>query len=347
MIALAVLASGCGASGNGLAVQGTSHPVASTAPAASSTSTTQPSHTDPCDPVAGCVTRRIPIGSGGAIAFDAGVLWVAAQPARGLYGTLIRIDAATGRRSGQPPPLPAAADRYKLAVGDGGLWLSGNGEIWEIDPTTGQPRLTVDAGAPVTGLVIAQGSVWAIAGTSAGSTVLKIDPADGHVLGRADLSPAVLSAITVADGSVWVADTAKDSVIRLDSSSLKVERVTPLQQRSTWEPIQLTVMFGKVLVYERGAVLGLYAKTGGLAFTEAFREQKSGGDMAGGGTSLWAVSGHGRRQTGAVLRLNPATGYLFGHPIPVGGRLIAMATGDGGVWVLDGARGLLFEIRPH
>jgi hypothetical protein len=343
-----MLASGCGASGNGLVVEGTSHPITATS-AASSTSATHHSPTDACDPQAGCVTRRVAVGSNGAIAYAAGVLWVAAQPARDLYGTLIRVNAATGRRSGQPAvPLPASSDRYKLAVGDGGLWLSGNGEIWEIDPATGQPRITVDAGAPVTGLVIAQGSVWAIAGTPAAGSVLEIDPADGSVIRRADLGAVLPTAITVANGSVWVADTTNDRVIRLDSGSLKVLHTTSLPQRPTWEPTQLTVMFGVVWVYERGAVLGLSAKTGSWLYTQRVAQQTTGGDMAGGGTSLWVAAGHGPRRTGAVLRLEPTKhGNPVGHKIPIGGRVTAMATGNGAVWALDGARGLLFEITPN
>ena len=348
-IAVALLASGCGASGNGLVVAGTSHPGGATTTAASSTSGTHHSRTDTCDPKAGCVTRQIAIGSNGAIAFDSGVLWVAAQPARGLYGSLIRVNAATGRRSAQPPePLPAASDRYKLAAGDGGLWLSGNGEIWEIDPTTGQPRITVDAGAPVTGLVIAQGSVWAVTAAPAGGSVLEIDPADGRIVQHASLGPVRPTAITVAGGSVWVAETTNDSVIRLESSSLtKKPSVTSLAQRPTWEPTQLTVMFGKVWVYEGGAAVALAAKTGQRLFTQTILPQKGGGDMAGGGNSLWVAAGYGRRRTGAVMRLDPQNaGNPIGHKIRVGGRVTAMATGDGVVWALDGARGLLFEISP-
>jgi hypothetical protein len=346
-IALALLTSGCGASGSGLVVEGTSHPVAATAAASSSTSSTHHSATDVCDPKAGCVTRRIAIGSNGAIAFDAGVLWVAAQPAHGLYGTLIRVNATSGRLSSQPAePLPAASDRYRLAVGDGGLWLSGNGEIWEIDLTTGRPRITVDAGGAVTGLVIAQGSVWATTRSSIGGSVLEIDPADGRVIRRADLGPVAPSAITVADGSAWVAETTNDSVIQLNSTSLKQVRDTALSPRPTWEPTQLTVMGEMVWVYERGAAVGLLAKTGRLVYTERIPHQKSDGDMAGGGTSLWVAAGHGSRRTGAVARLDPTNGNQIGHPIPVGGRVTAMATGNGAVWALDGARGVLFEISP-
>jgi hypothetical protein len=70
--------------------------------------------------------------------------------------------------------------------------------------------------------------------------------------------------------------------------------------------------------------------------------------MAGGGTSLWVAAGHGARHTGAVLRLNPnRAGDPIGHEIPVGGRITAMATGNGVVWALDGARGILFEISPR
>jgi streptogramin lyase len=122
----------------------------------------------------------------------------------------------------------------------------------------------------VTGLVIAQGSVWAAAGTSAGGSVLEIDPADGRVIQRVDLGPVAPTAITVADGSVWVAETTNDSVIRLNSSSLKPVGTTPLRQRPSWEPTQLTVMFGNVWVYVRGAAIALSASTGHLRYTQPF-----------------------------------------------------------------------------
>ena len=349
-LAVCVLAAGCGASGNGLVIEGTSRPAAPTStPATSAPSTTHHSTTDVCDPhgaKAGCVTRRISIGSNGAVAYDSGVLWVAAQPSRGLYGTLIQVEAATGRRSSQPPvPLPASSDPYKLAVGDGGLWLSGDGQVWEINPATGQPRITVNAGAPVTGLVMAQGSVWATAGTSAGGSVLEIDPADGRVTRRTSLAGEP-TAITVAGKSVWVAETTGDTLIQFDSTSLKQLHATQLAEHPTWEPTQLTVMFGRVWVYERSAAVGLRASDSQLLWTQPIQAQKSGGDMAGGGTSLWVAAGHGRRDAGAVVRLSPKNGNQIGHAIPIGGRITAMATGNSVVWALDGARGLLFEITP-
>jgi PQQ-like domain len=347
-LAAIALAAGCGSSGDGLAVEGTSTLAASpsrSAPAASSTGPAADGR-KPCDPRSGCVERRIRIGSGAALAYDSGTLWVAAQPARGLlYGTLIRIDAVTGRRTAPPEPLPASPDPYRIASGDGGLWMAGARRIWLIDPATGQPRSTVDAGGIVTGLTISGGSVWAIAASPAGGALLRIDPADGHVLRRRRLASSP-SAVTVADGSVWVADRVRQTVTQLSAPTLRFVRTIRLPRRPLWEPSQLTVVGTVLWAFDRGAAIGFSVRTGSLIYTQRFAAAPGGGDMAGGAGALWVASSRPRAGRGVVLRLDAVNGNQVGHPIVVGGRVSALATGDGSVWAMDARDGLLVQIAP-
>lgn len=345
-LAVGVLGAACGASGNGLAVAGSSRigpppPVSSTT---ASSGTTGPAlH---CDPLAGCVVRRVTIGSAAAIAYDSGTLWAAAQPSARLFGTLIGIDSATGRPAAAPVPLPPSGDRYRLAVGDGGLWLSGAHRVWLIDPATGQPRDTLDAGGTVTGLVVASGFVWAVAATSAGGVLLQIDPAQATVLHRRWLGAVLPSAITVAAGQVWVADAAHDTVVQLRAKKLSLVRTIQLPRRPHWSPAQLTVVSGMLWVFMHGAAVGFAQATGQLRYTHPFPAAPGGGDMAAGGNSLWVASTRPRTGRGVVLRLDAATGNQIGHAVVIGGRVSALATGEGYLWAVDAGRGRLAQVGP-
>ena len=345
-LAAAALGAACGASGNGLAVAGSSR--ISTPPPSSSTTgssgTTGP--TLSCDPLAGCVTRQVAIGSAAAIAYDSGTLWAAAQPSGHLFGTLIRIDAATGKPIAAPVPLPPSTDRYRLAVGDGGLWLAGAHQVWLIDPATGQPRDTLDAGGPVTGMVVAAGSVWAVATTPAGGELLQIDPAQATIVHRHALGAVLPSAITVAAGQVWVADAAHDTVVQLQAKKLAPVRTIQLPRQPHWSPAQLTVVSGMLWVFVHGAAVGFAESTGQLRRTHRFPAAPGGGDMAAGGDSVWVASTRPRTGRGVVLRLDAVTGNQIGHAVVIGGRVSALATGEGYLWAVDAGVGQLAQVTP-
>jgi hypothetical protein len=341
----AVLAAACGASGNGLSIAGSSA-VTSSPPASSSTGGSTGPPSPSCDPLAGCVTRQVAIGSTAAIAYDSGTLWAAAQPSGNLFGTLFRIDAATGKPTAAAVPLPPSADRYRMAVGDGGLWLAGAHQVWLIDPATGRPRATLDAGGSVTGMVSADGSVWAVAATPAGGVLLQIDPAQPAILHRHSLGAVLPSAITVATGQVWVADTAHDTVVQLRTKNLSVVRTLQLPRQQHWSPAQLTVVDGMLWVFVQGAVVGYDERTGVQKYTQRFAASPGGGDMAAGGSSLWVASTRPRTGRGVVLRLDAVTGNQIGHAVVIGGRVSALATGEGYLWAVDAGRGQLAQVTP-
>jgi outer membrane protein assembly factor BamB len=342
------LAAGCGSSHDGLQVVGTSNPTPASSqpqPVSSPTSPAVPPRA--CDPKAGCLAHQIRIGTGGAIAYDSGTLWVAAQPSAGLFGTLLAFDTQTGRRVGSPQPLPASGKPYRLAVAGGAVWVAGATHLWLIDPRTGAPEATVNVPGIVTGLVIAQGALWAVADADRGGWLLKVDPATGAVLKRRQ-TDSVPSAITVAGGSVWLADAAHQIVVKLSAKNLQEQAKRALPRRSDrWTPAQLTVTDGLLWVFDRGAVLGLSARTGALLYTQQIVAAAGGGDMAAGPGVLWVASMRERTGRGTVIRLDPRTGNQVGHPIELGGRLTALATGGGALWALDSAHGTLFEVKPH
>ena len=345
-LAAAALAAACGASGGGLEVAGSSH-VSSPPPASSSAGATGPANPKQrCDPLAGCVTRQIAIGSAAAIAFDSGTLWAAAQPSGRLFGTLFRIDAVTGKQTAPPVPLPSSTDPYRLAAGDGGLWLAGDHHVWLIDPATGQPQATLDAGGTVTGMVSAAGSLWVVASTPAGGELLQVDPAQSTIVQRHPLGPADPTAITVADHQVWVADAANDTVLQLQQKTLRAVRTLQLPVRTHWSPAQLTVVAGMLWVFVHGAVVGFQATTGQPRYTQPFVAARGGGDMAAGGSSVWVASTRLRNGRGVVLRLDAANGNPIGHALVIGGRVSALATGDGYLWAVDAGRGRLVQVSP-
>jgi streptogramin lyase len=166
------------------------------------------------DPQSGEVLRRIVVGgSPGAIAFGGGDVWVADEDGAGVSA----VAAKSGRilRRGLPPH----AQPLRLAVGQGGLWVSSasTGSVRRIDLSTLRTDAPIPVGRGPAGVTVAHGLVWVA--NSRSNTVTKVDPSIHAVLGDPIEIGEQPGGIDAGNTTVWVASAAEGAVTRIDLES--------------------------------------------------------------------------------------------------------------------------------
>jgi streptogramin lyase len=166
------------------------------------------------DPQSGEVLKRVAVGGRpGAIAFGGGDVWVADEDGAGVSA----VAARSGRvlRRGLPPH----AEPLRLAVGQGGLWVSSatTGSVRRIDLSTLRTDAPIPVGRGPAGVTVAQGLVWVA--NSRGNTVSKVDPSIHAVLGDPIEVGEQPGGIDAGNTTVWVASAAENAVTRIDLES--------------------------------------------------------------------------------------------------------------------------------
>ncbi len=166
------------------------------------------------DPDAGTVLSRIDVGGHpGPLAFGGGRLWVADNDGAGITA----VDARGGsvyRRGIAPHAAP-----LRLAVGEGGLWVSSasTGNVRRIDLSS----LRVGEGIPVgrgpAGVTVGHGMVWVA--NSRSDTVTRVDPSIHAPLGDPIEVGGRPGGIDSGTGLVWVASSLDGTVSRIDLES--------------------------------------------------------------------------------------------------------------------------------
>ena len=291
-------------------------------------------------------TPGVHLGAPAAIAYDAGTLWCAVQPGAGLLGSLVTVDTATGRRMGEPVPLPAAGRPYLLAVGADGVWLAAGVRLWRIDPTSGKVAVTARLSGPATALLDTAGSIWATVAGPGGGRLVRLDPGSGQRTAEAPVGPSP-SALTVAAGSAWVTDSIDQSIERfaIHPKALRATATIPLPRSPVRAPTQITVLGGLVWVYERGRVLRIGQSSNRVIGTTHIAGV-AGGTIAAGSGGIWVITRTRARRRGAVRLLDAATGLPLGRRIVVGGHPTAVVTDGRAAWVLDSAANRLIRVFP-
>jgi len=167
------------------------------------------------DPVSGVAVSVPTGGKPSDIAIDAGgTVWVLnAFPSASLVGIdpdRVRIDEAA---------IPLETGARSISAGEGAVWVTNSlqGSVSRFDTTTRKAKVMYrsDPGSRVRGVAVGGGAVW----VATGSSVLKLDPSDGHVIGSA---PLLYQAYEIAygAGSVWVTHLDDDAVSRIDPEHL-------------------------------------------------------------------------------------------------------------------------------
>lgn len=185
-------------------------------------------------------------GFGWAMSEAAGALWIQVDPP---VDAIVRLDTATGSSAA------AVKGGRTSRSGDEGLWVGGPDWLVRIDPTTGEELLRVDmagafdldagavwmlseerlyridatsgaVGPPIgrvteeacarmSSLVVAFGSVWLSCRATGG--VVRMDPSTGATTSIKTAQGA--HTFTVTDEAVWVTNYADGSVSRIDPRS--------------------------------------------------------------------------------------------------------------------------------
>lgn len=284
-----------------------------------------------------------------AVAVDGPTVWVADN----ADGTVVRLDAATGRRL--PGRARVGAGPVAVAARDGVAWVaSADGTVARLDPRTG---VRTGAAARVLdpgGAALGGGALWVT--SRAGDAVVRLDPATGARRGRPIRVGRGPTDVVVRDGTAWVANSASGTVSRVDtatgraSAPVRVARRQVLALAADARGVWAATTAGPA--GQPIAIVGLDPGSGRPA-PEALRVP--GGiplRLAAGGGSVWATdigapfaSANGAIRPAGVTRIDPSRPAIAGGPIRVGATPGAIAVGAGAVWVANAGDGTVSRIR--
>jgi YVTN family beta-propeller protein len=282
----------------------------------------RPNHVGLIDPTTNQVVDEIQVGiRPGPVDVGLGSVWVGNLQDR----TLTRIDQRERSISGTIPLENRTPTG--LAVGAGAVWIAHGqrGQLSRVDPQFNQVTKTIDvAGAESQrGAVdVGAGSVWTVYGDS---TVARINPAAVRVSGSsfAGTSP---TAVVVASGFVWVANSGDATVSRFNPSTFEEG------------PIGIPISVGRTpngIAFGEGAIW--VVNTGDDRITRIDPSTTATtpipvGDgptaVAVGAGSVWVAN----TAEGTVSRIDPATNHVV-RIIEVGNAPAGVAVGGGLVWV--------------
>ncbi len=189
-------------------------------------------------------TRHLPFEPRRIIAGDAG-LFVAGATASGR-GELERVDPSTGEPLWRTT-LPFAPGK-PMAIGSGGVWLLGNGILWEFGLKGGVYRGNVPAPGAVS-FALGDGVAWYVEVADHSYTLHRVNLATRNRVLVASLQEPPW-AMTVADGLVWVAERNNNLVVSIDPST---RQVSPGVQTGI-QPHSFATTPGHVWVAEEKAV---------------------------------------------------------------------------------------------
>ena len=159
--------------------------------------------------------------------------WTPREGQSRRYGTVLVTSSV-----GSTATLSTIDDRFDVSpwsvtAGAGGTWITdGSSMLHRAEPRKGKIVRRYDMRAPLNGVAVGEGALWAISGSSA--TVLRIDPRSGKVTARVAIvasrgtqSPYPI-ALAVGLGSVWVLNATAATVTRIDPRQAGVTTTIPL-----------------------------------------------------------------------------------------------------------------------
>jgi virginiamycin B lyase len=148
-------------------------------------------------------------------------------------------------------------------------------------------------------------------------------------------------AMTIASGSLWVADCKDRTLNRIDLKTAKITAVIPTGIGSP--DGELNVVAGARSIWVASDAKGLIARVDPISNSVTASVQVDPGSvyLAFGFDSLWAVSAI--RQT--IQKIDPATNAVV-KSTALGRQPGFLAAGEGGVWVQEQGDGTVARIDP-
>ena len=270
------------------------------------------------------IVGTVPVGvRPGPVAYGEGAIWVGnlEDP------TLSRIDPAA-RKVVRNIPLPAAPDA--VAVGAGAVWVVNArlGTLYRVDPEFNRVTDAVRLGDRAltytgAGADVGLGWVWAAFGDS---TLARATPTPPRAAGLASAGTGP-SAVVVAFGSIWVANSGDATVQRFSPLTFENGPIRVLTVGSM--PTGLAAGEGAIWVANTGADYVTRIDAGDFGFNAARPIPVGDGptDIAIGDGAVWVAAAG----SGSISRIDPETNDVT-TTISVGSPLGGVAVADGLVW---------------
>jgi class 3 adenylate cyclase/streptogramin lyase/predicted Ser/Thr protein kinase len=262
-------------------------------------------------------------------------------------GRLTRIDLESRRVEYFPAPIDLGGGLYPdIAGGLGSLWVTHStasvGGIDRIEPTSVEAIERIPLPF-ANALAVNDDAVWATTTRPPGSavergTLARIDPSGN----RLDGSPLPIGRdpadVAVGHGSVWVADRARNTVLRVDPRTLR---------------ILARVSVGRgpaVIAVGPGVVWTANAEDRTLSRINPARNEVMGAplvlgkeiqDVVATSEALWVAAADG-----TVTRLDLRTGENVGSPIAVGRAPLSLVWDGKRLWVASVSDQTLQAIQP-
>ena len=232
-----------------------------------------------------------------------------------------------------------------LAAGEGGIWLSGESQVYRLDPGSGRRTATIPVRqGPCEASDVGFGAVWTATCKVPG--LAKIDPSTNRVVGHVLLAvPVALDgegSIGAGERGVWIVTDGPGCtgcrVARVDPRTMKVAASIKVQEGSA------TVRTGEGAVWVANPDNNLVQQID-PGTEKVVRSIKTGPgprffDIGEG--AVWTLN----QIDGSVTRIDPASGEATNVDAGVAGSGGDLTVGGGSVWARGGGYLLLTRIDP-
>lgn len=250
----------------------------------------------------------------------------------------VEISASTNRVLRE---LPLSAPN-EVEAGLGGIFVTGTDRSTATvsrlpDGPTGRPRPIALGRATATSpddLAVGAGAVWA----TVADALYRADPARlGAAVRVAALPKAgLLSGVAVGAGYVWVADSTRRTVNRVDPTGRRATVTVPLPASADG----VAVGEGAVWVPSGQGQSVFRIGLGAARMVRSIAVPGAANGVAAGAGSVWVTAA----ARDAVARIDPASGRVSW--IAVGDAPTDVCVGRGSVWVANSGSGTVSRIDP-
>jgi DNA-binding beta-propeller fold protein YncE len=254
------------------------------------------------------IVARIPLGAEPLrVSFGEGMFWVVTPDARTVLAIDPRTRKAHATKLGREP--------FDAATGGGALWVADHDShrILRVDLQTGAITRSNDLESPQLAIAYGFGAVWAV---NAGNSLLRLDPTTMAVTATIDNVASSYEGyepkIAIASDAIWVSDSFKHAVARVDPERLEV----------TYR----RAIAGNGIAVGAGGVWSADGATSVWRFANGRTRRVRAGagpiDVAAGPHAVWAVNWRGQ----SLVRINATRGRVVKR-FRLGREPVAVAVG--------------------
>jgi protein kinase-like protein len=278
------------------------------------------------DDAAGKVLAPVAIGTRAADVFATGrTVWFASE----ADGTLLRVDAASGKLVGKP--VAVFEGPYRLAGAGTSLWTISSSapqaagvDVAAADP---KPRRVALSNDPYD-VAVGEGAVWIVANASGarrGGQLIAIDSASGRVSGTRP-SATTLVGLTTGHGAVWVLEESGAMLRRVSPRVLNTIADIPVGTGSTAVVADSAAVW--VANGDTGRLLRIDPSSNHIVDRIAVRASHSVSLAAGGG-AIWWID----KNRGTATRIDVERNRVVGSALRLGGPAGGAAVSGRTLWV--------------